>query len=45
MNSFVLDVKLVLAVMSGKVSSAINRRMYRNFRNAGIDITPEQWSV
>ncbi len=45
MNSFVLDIKLVLAVMSGKVSSAINRRMYRNFRNAGIDITPEQWSV
>ncbi len=45
MDNFILDIKLVFAVMSGKVSSAINRRMCRNFRNAGIDITPEQWSV
>jgi len=45
MGNFILDIKLVFAVMSGKVSSAINRRMHRNFRNAGIDITPEQWSV
>ncbi|MDR1729512.1 MAG: MarR family transcriptional regulator [Prevotellaceae bacterium] len=45
MDSSALDIKLVFAVMSGKVSSAINRRMYRNFRNAGLEITPEQWSV
>ena len=40
-----LDYELVFAVISGKVSSAINRRMYRDLRNAGLDITPEQWSV
>jgi DNA-binding MarR family transcriptional regulator len=45
MDDFGLDIKLVFAVMSGKVSSAINRRMHRNFRNAGLDITPEQWSI
>jgi DNA-binding MarR family transcriptional regulator len=45
MENFVLDIELVFAVMSGKVSSAINRRMHRDFRNAGLDITPEQWSI
>ena len=45
MEGFELDIRLVFAVMSGKVSSAINRRMHRNFRNAGLDITPEQWSI
>ena len=45
MDDFGLDIKLVFAVMSGKVSSAINRRMHRNFHNAGLDITPEQWSI
>ena len=45
MDDFGLDIRLVFAVMSGKVSSAINRRMHRNFRNAGLDITPEQWSI
>lgn len=39
------DVELAFAVISGKVSNAINRNMTRQFRNAGIDITPEQWLV
>ena len=39
------DVELAFAVISGKVSNAINRNMARQFRNAGIDITPEQWLV
>ncbi len=45
MEDYTLNIELVFAVMSGKVSSAINRRMYRDFRNAGLDITPEQWSI
>ncbi|HOI26357.1 MAG: MarR family transcriptional regulator [Paludibacteraceae bacterium] len=45
MEDFMLDYELVFAVISGKVSSAINRRMYRDLRTAGLDITPEQWSV
>lgn len=40
-----LDSELVFAVISGKVSSAINRRMNRDLHSEGLDITPEQWSV
>lgn len=39
------DLGLIFPIISGKVSMAINRMMYRNFRKEGLDITPEQWSV
>lgn len=42
---FNYDIQLIFAIMNGKVSAAINRRLSRNFRQAGIDITPEQWTV
>ena len=45
MKDFVLNIELVFAVISGKVSSAINRKLHRDFRNEGLDITPEQWSI
>lgn len=45
MEDFMLDSELVFAVISGKVSSAINRRMNRDLHSEGLDITPEQWSV
>lgn len=31
--------------MTGKASTAIARRLQRNFKQAGIEITIEQWSV
>ncbi|RTL57322.1 MAG: MarR family transcriptional regulator [Sphingobacteriales bacterium] len=31
--------------MTGKASTAIARRLQKNFKQAGIDITVEQWSV
>jgi len=31
--------------ITGKASTAIARRLQQNFKNAGIDITIEQWSV
>lgn len=31
--------------ITGKASTAIARRLQRNFKQAGIDITIEQWSV
>lgn len=31
--------------ISGKASTAIARRLQKNFKQAGIDITIEQWSV
>jgi len=39
------DLEFIFPVISGKVSMAINRMMYRNFRKEGLDITPEQWTV
>lgn len=45
MEDFMLDYELVFAVISGKVSSAINRRMSRDLHSEGLEITPEQWSV
>lgn len=39
------DLGLIFPIINGKVSMAINRMMYRNFRKEGLDITPEQWTV
>lgn len=39
------DLNLIFPIINGKVSMAINRKMYRSFRKEGLDITPEQWTV
>jgi DNA-binding MarR family transcriptional regulator len=36
---------LIFAILNGKVSAAINRKLYRNFRLNGLEMTPEQWTV
>lgn len=45
MEPFTLDIRLVFAILNGKVSAAINRKLSRSFRQYGLDITPEQWTV
>ncbi|MBP1638520.1 MAG: transcriptional regulator, MarR family [Bacteroidetes bacterium] len=35
----------VFSILTGKVSTAINRTFLRSFAQEGIDITTEQWSV
>ena len=35
----------VFSILTGKVSTAINRTFLRTFAQEGIDITTEQWSV
>ncbi|MEG1616641.1 MAG: MarR family transcriptional regulator [Bacteroidales bacterium] len=40
-----IESEILFAILSGKVSSAINRRLYRRFREEGIEVTPEQWTV
>lgn len=39
------DLRLIFPIINGKVSMAINRMIYRNFRKRGLQITPEQWTV
>ncbi len=45
MNFSGLNIEMVFALMNGKLSAAINRKLYRSFRKMSIDITPEQWTV
>ncbi len=33
------------SVINGMASTAVARRLQKNFRNAGLDITIEQWSI
>lgn len=42
---FNFDISLIFAILNGKVSAAINRRLIRNFRENNLEITPEQWTV
>lgn len=44
-EQFGFDVRLLFAILNGKVSAAINRNLSRNFRQNNLDITPEQWTV
>ena len=44
-EKYQFDLRLIFAILNGKVSAAINRKLSRNFRQQGIDITPEQWTI
>ena len=44
-EQFDFDIRLIFAILNGKVSAAINRKLFRNFRMNGVDITPEPWTV
>jgi len=44
-NTELIELEYIFPIINGKVSMAINRMMYRNFRKEGLDITPEQWTV
>lgn len=44
-EQFNFDIQLIFAILNGKVSAAINRKLLRNFRQSGMEITPEQWTV
>lgn len=40
-----IDLRLIFAILNGRVSDAINRKLQENFLSAGIDLTPSQWTV
>ena len=44
-EQFRVDLQLVFAILNGKVSTAISRKLHRNFRQNDVDITPEQWTI
>ena len=45
MEQFKFDIQLIFAILNGKVSTAISRKLHRNFRQNGIEISPEQWTI
>ncbi len=45
MESVFFDIRLIFAILNGKVSAAISRKLTNNFITAGLNITPDQWSV
>jgi DNA-binding MarR family transcriptional regulator len=40
-----LEIKDFIALINGRASAAINRYMNKRFKEAGLGITTEQWSV
>lgn len=42
---FNFDLGLIFAILNGRVSAAINRRLARNFKKYNVEISPEQWTV
>lgn len=44
-NNEFLALEYIFPIINGKVSMAINRKMHRNFRKEGLEVTPEQWTV
>lgn len=40
-----IDYRLIFALMNGKVSTALRRRLNADFHSAGINITGDQWDV
>ena len=40
-----IDYRLIFALMNGKVSTALRRRLNADFHTAGINITGDQWDV
>ena len=44
-DQFTFDIRLIFAILNGKVSAAIKRKLHQNFRQYNIDVSPEQWTV
>ncbi len=45
MSNSIFQAKEFYDFLTGKAYTAISRRLHKNFREAGIDITSEQWSI
>ncbi len=40
-----IDYRLIFALMNGKVSNALRRRLNEDFRSAGLEISDDEWDV
>ncbi len=44
-EEFNFDTRLIFAILNGKVSAAINQKLYNDFKQGNLNINPEQWTV
>jgi DNA-binding MarR family transcriptional regulator len=40
-----LDINVLIGVLSGRTTRAINRELQRSFRATGVKVTPDQWTI
>lgn len=40
-----IELRLIFAILNGKVSAAINRRLQQDFTAGGVQLTPEEWTI
>ena len=40
-----IDIRLIFAILNGKVSTVINRKLHKDFIARGLELSPEQWTV
>jgi len=45
MDEALINNEVFLRLLNGRTSTAINRRLYKDFKTNDISITPEQWIV
>jgi len=45
MDNNIIETKTFYDFLTGKAYTALSRRLQKNFRDAGIEITSEQWSI
>lgn len=45
MESIFFDIRLIFAILNGKVSAAISRSLTDHFNEANVNLTPDQWTV
>lgn len=45
MEELLIDKEVVFGMLSGQTTTAINRRLFRDFRTAELNLTPEQFTI
>lgn len=40
-----IDIRLIFAILNGKVSNAINKKLQKKFNEGELRLAPEQWAI
>lgn len=45
MREIKYDMRIIYAILGGRISYALNHRFNRNFKQYNVDMTPDKWTV